>query len=373
MTTTIAILSVSAGAGHIRAADAIKLAAERYYPDVNTVHIDAMDLVSKLFRKLYAESYITIIDKQPALWGYLYEKMDRANSKSPIDKIRTQIERLNLHKIKKRLKELNPDHIICTHFLPAQLMSRMKRKNKITCPVWVQVTDYDFHGLWIQQHMTGYFAACEEVSWRMADRGIPRDTIHVTGIPISPVFSDPLDRKICAAEIGTNPDKPTLLMMSGGAGVGGIDVMAERLLKLEGDFQIIALAGKNKRLLEKLHAIADQSPGRLFPVGFTTTIERLMSASDIAISKPGGLTSSECIAMELPMILISTVPGQEERNATFLLEGGAALKAYDSAGLEYRVNTLLKSPALLKTMSKNARRISQLHAARNVLEIVLGR
>ena len=372
----IAILSVSAGAGHVRAAQALEEWAEREYPNLEITHIDVMDMVPKLFRKVYAESYIKVVDRHPELWGFLYHRTDVvAKESSGVRKLRVALEQLNTRKLMKALQKLGPDQIICTHFLPAELLSRMIGNDKLNSPCWVQVTDFDVHALWVHSHMAGYFAACDEVAWRMRDRHIPKSTIHVTGIPISPAFSQKLDRAQCAGELGIDPERKAALLMSGGVGVGGIDHIAERLLKLKlkEDFQIVALAGRNEELLTSLQQIAEEHPGRLFPMGFTSTIERVMACADIAISKPGGLTTSECLAMGLPMIVISPIPGQEERNADYLLENGAAMKAHDEAGLEFRLMDVLKNPDRLATMAANARRISTPTAARDVLDTVLGR
>jgi len=369
----LAVLSVSAGAGHVRAAEAIKAYAEKYYGDtVEAVHIDLMSLVGALFKKLYAESYISIVEHHPALWGYLYRTSDKQQADKTLARFRLAIERLNTRKFLSELKKLKPDYVICTHFLPAELLSRMIGHGKFDKPVWVQVTDFDIHTLWIQKDMAGYFAASGEVAARMVDKGIARELIHVTGIPIMPVFSETFSREECCREIGVDPRKTTLLMMSGGFGVGGIDVLAERLLHMQGDFQVIALAGRNEELLQNLQHMAARYPGKLFPMGFTQTIERIMATADFAITKPGGLTSSECLAVGLPMIVVSPIPGQEERNADFLLESGTALKAYDAAGLIYRVETLLRNPQRLQEMRQKASAIGKPDAGRRVLEIVLG-
>ena len=227
------------------------------------------------------------------------------------------------------------------------------------------------HALWIQPHISGYFAASEEVAWRMAERGIPAERIRVTGIPIMPVFGERYDRAACAAEYGLDPARTTLLMMSGGAGVGNIGILAERLLRLEGDFQLVALAGRNDGLLAALMALSIRYPGRLFPMGFTRVIERIMAASDLAITKPGGLTTSECLAVGLPMIVVSPIPGQEERNADFLLENGAAMKACDVGALAWRVDRLLRQPDLLADMRSRALGLGHPAAARDVLAAVL--
>jgi len=369
---TIAILSVSAGAGHMRAAEAVKTAAETFFPGVKAVHVDLMTLVNDIFRKMYAESYLTIVEKHPSLWGYIYRKSDQQDHDSAMNKVRRALQRLNTQNFMTKLREINPDIVVCTHFLPAELLSREIKNGGWDRPTYVQVTDFDIHTMWLHEHMTGYFAATDEVAFKLADRGIPAATTRATGIPIMPVFSESRDRAACAAEIGADPKKLTFLMMSGGFGVGGIDSLAERLLKIPGEFQVIALAGKNEQLLGSLEKLASEHPGRLFPMGFTRTIERVMACADVAITKPGGLTTSECLAVGLPMIVVAPIPGQEERNADFLLENGAAMKACDPAALEYRVRSIIKDPGRISSMRDNAKKLAKPHAARDLLSAILG-
>jgi len=229
------------------------------------------------------------------------------------------------------------------------------------------------HALWIHKGMSGYFAVHDELAMRMSERGIPAEQVHVTGIPIMPAFSDSLSRTECSRELGLDPLRKTLLMMSGGAGLGDSLKLAERMLNMEGDFQIVVLAGKNEKQLKKLRSLGEHYPGRLFPIGFIGTVERVMAASDLAITKPGGLTSSECLAMGLPMIIVSPIPGQEDRNADYLLEQGVALKACDANALAWRVNLLLNEPERLESMHENARLLGRPGSARKVLDTVLGR
>jgi processive 1,2-diacylglycerol beta-glucosyltransferase len=245
------------------------------------------------------------------------------------------------------------------------------RRERLHVPVWLQVTDFDLHRMWVIPHMRGYFAANEEIGFRMRAVGLASASVHVVGIPIMPVFSQPLDRGECARELGLDPQRCTVLLMGGGAGVGNLEQVAKHLLALEADFQLIVLAGKNAAALADLKALASKYPSRLCPQGYTNRIERLMVCADLVITKPGGLTSSECLAMGVPMIVHSPIPGQEERNADYLLEQGAALKAVDAVGLEYRVQELLASPARLAQLRDHARALARPHAARDVLRIVL--
>jgi processive 1,2-diacylglycerol beta-glucosyltransferase len=369
----IVVFSVSAGSGHVRAAQALQSTAEKWYPDTDVLHIDLMELVPKLFRALYTETYIKVVEQHPALWGYLYDRTNHAKTDSTLSRLRNAIETLNTRELKSVLKDIQPDHVICTHFLPAQLLSRRIVKGRFIKPVWVQVTDFDAHALWIHKGMRGYFAAHDELAERISGRGIPGEHVHVTGIPIMPAFSAALSREVCSRELGLDPARKTLMMMSGGPGIGETFELAEHLLKVSEELQIVVIAGKNEKTLKRLKNLAARNPGRLVPVGYSTTVERIMAACDLVITKPGGLTSSECLATGLPMIIVSPIPGQEERNSDFLLENGVALKACDAPAVVWRVNLLLSDPGRLRVMHENARQIGRPDAARKVLDTVLGR
>ncbi|SEO17188.1 Monogalactosyldiacylglycerol synthase [Duganella sp. CF517] len=368
----ILLLSVSAGAGHMRAAEAIRSHAADGGSGASATHLDVMDFVSAGFRKMYTDFYIKLVNKAPTLWGYLYQATHEARADSSMERLRRGIERLNTSALLREIKRSAPDVIICTHFLPAEILSRLTAKAGFKTPVWVQVTDFDLHRMWVHEHMAGYFAANDEVAFRMRAQGIPAERIAVTGIPIMPVFGVPLERAVCAAEFGLDPALPTILLMGGGAGLGSLDTIAARLLALEGNFQLIVLAGKNAAALSALQALARAYPGRLLAQGFTDKVERLMACADLVITKPGGLTTSECLAMGVPMIVNAPIPGQEERNADFLLEQGVALKAFDAVTLEYRVRYLLEHPAKLADMRDKARALGRPGAAAAVLARVLG-
>ena len=371
----ILILSVSAGAGHMRAAQAIEAYATRddgNGPRAIASHLDVMEFVTPAFRKMYTDFYIKLVNKAPALWGYLYHATNDAPKDSTMQRLRRGVERLNTRALMAQIAAFAPDAIICTHFLPAELLSRALREHQLACPVWVQVTDFDLHRMWVHDHMQGYFAATDEVAFRMRHEGIAADRIHVTGIPVMPAFARAPDRSACAQAFGLDPARKTILLMGGGAGLGSLDTIAARLLALDGDFQLIVLAGKNAAALAALQQLAAQYPGRLLAQGFTNEVERLMACADLVITKPGGLTTSECLALGLPMIVNSPIPGQEERNADYLLEQGVALKAFDGVTLEYRVRHLLDHPEQLQAMRAKALALGRPGAALDVLSQVLG-
>ena len=159
--------------------------------------------------------------------------------------------------------------------------------------------------------------------------------------------------------------------MGGGAGVGNMDAMTSRLLALDPTIQLIVLAGKNSALLESLQSLSATYPGRLLAMGFTQEVHALMACTDLVITKPGGLSTSECLVMGLPMLLVNPIPGQEERNAAFLLQEGVAVRADDPATLAYRLQDLLYHPARLITMRERAQALAKPHAAAVVFDTVL--
>jgi processive 1,2-diacylglycerol beta-glucosyltransferase len=364
------VLSVSAGAGHVRAAQALVAHAQNEFGAV-AHHIDVMDCVPGTFRTLYTEYYLTLVTRYPLLWAKLYQITDRARPSAPLSRLRRLVERLNARKLRDAIEAFAPDAIVCTHFLPAELLMHERQRGRLDVPVFVQVTDFDLHALWVVPGLAGYFAASREVAQRMQARGLSADRIHVTGIPIMPAFAPPHDRTHCAQAFGLDAKKPTFLLMGGGAGLGGLEEVAERLLGLDDHLQLIALAGRNSDTFAALQAVSRHHGQRLLPMGFTDRVAELMAASDVAITKPGGLTTAECLAMGLPMIVHAPIPGQEERNCDYLLEHGAALKAVDAVALEYRVKKLLGDADYLAAMRAKAGALGQPHAARAVLKIAL--
>ena len=368
----VLILSVSAGDGHIHAAEAIHAHSKEHDLTVDATHLDVMDYVPSEFRKVYTDYYFKFVNKAPDLWGNIYDVYNEDRRDFDAKKVLRGIEQLNTVALRKAINHFAPEAIVCTHFLPAEILSRMIRRERLTSPVWVQVTDFDLHRLWLHDHMTGYFAANEEVAFRMQATGVDAKKIRVTGIPIMPAFSQSFNRENCAQSIGLNPAIKTFLLMGGGAGLGDLATVAENLLGLRDDFQLIVLAGKNAKALASLRLLTEHYPKRLVPVRFTPDVAQLMACADVVITKPGGLTTSECLAMGLPMIINAPIPGQEERNADYLLEQGVALKAFDAVTLSYRVRHLLENPMQLQQMTEKASQLGMPHAGKHVITNVLG-
>ncbi len=372
----IVILSGSTGGGHVKAAEGLLSYRKKFGNKYHFIHIDVIKHMSFLFKKLYADTYLSIINNFPAIYGHLYSMTDDVNDgkkeKILLAKYRRVLEWFFTLRFKGIIKHIAPECIIFTHFLPAEHMNKQAKKHKYAKKYAVVVTDFDVHSLWIQPNMDLFFVANEECKDRLIDKGIQGNKIHITGIPIDINFSKSYNKEEIKKEIGLSPYLPTILIMSGAFGVGKVDLFAEDILtKLKHDFQIIALTGTNYELYEAFKKLEKKHPHKLHTVKYTNEVYKYMAASDFAITKTGGLTSSECLAMGLPIITLNPIPGQEQRNTDYLMEHGAGLKAYDLTGLRFRVNEMLSDSEKLKRMQENARNAAKPNAGEEILSILL--
>ena len=367
----LVLLSGPMGSGHVRAAEAIKACAAEEYPDLKVTHINIADYMSWLTRAIYDKYYISLLNTFPSAWRYVYKKTDAPPSTSKFNTFLKWIRRKSARKVIKRLKELNADYIICTHFLPAEFLNPIKRSGSLSIPVSTVITDFDLHWIYVKKHIDNFFVSNNEVAYRLAKRGIAKEKIHVTGIPIFPSFSKSYSKEKIRDEFWLKQNKITFLLMTGGAGVGSIDKTSDYLLSNSTSIQIIALAGKNKEILESLQKLVIKHPNRLLPVAFTNEMPKYLAASDIVVTKPGGISVSECLAMKKPLIIMNPIAGHEERNSDYLLEQSVALKAYDEASLIFKYKLFLEESERLDFMNAEVEKISKPRAGFDILKTVL--
>jgi processive 1,2-diacylglycerol beta-glucosyltransferase len=366
----ILILSCSGGAGHIRAAEALHRAAQLTGLSIRTEHYDVLDFTSKIFKRFYSESYIQMVNRAPELWGYLYQHSERR----PYERkgLIKRFDQLNYRRYLKTLRELRPDAIICTHFLPYISVSSELRKNNITAPVFVATTDFDVHQLWIDSIVERYFVFHKESAWQLESKQVPADKITITGIPVMPEFHFKEKPKGIRKKLGINQNSFTLLVLSGGFGIGRVKEIVEQVLTTlnsfpKRKFNLIIVCGKNDSARVEVQAMA--FPKNVHPCifGFVTNIHEFMDASDLLISKAGGLTSSEALAKSLPMLIIDPIPGQESRNADLIVEHGAGWKAMNLANLSYKLQNILHTPSMLKKAQTATRLLARPDATKSIL------
>jgi len=372
MANKVLILSASAGAGHVRAAQALERAFQATGAVREVRHVDALEFTNKVFRTIYSKTYIEMVDRAPEMLGWLYDVLD-----SPWEKERRRLawDKLNTRPFVKMLEREQPDLIVCTHFLPAEMVSWMKAKHRLACPQSIVVTDFDVHAMWLCHHYEHYCVALEETREHMIRLGIPAVKVSATGIPIDPAFAEVRDKVAARKALGLAPATTTILLSAGGFGVGPVEHIVSTLMELEHPAQIVAVCGKNAELKTRMEKLAARKPARrgtLVPIGYTTAMDEYMSASDVLVGKPGGLTTSEALAKGLIFCIVNPIPGQEERNSDHLLEEGAAIRCNNLPVLAYKLDRLLDDAARLASMRKAVRRLARPHAARDVVRIALG-
>ena len=362
----VVLFSASVGSGHVRAAEAIESALKLEDAEAEIEHVDVLDLTSRAFRRLYAGTYLDLLNLAPELWGMLHERTNRMPKRDAGDRLRVAIEQTQLRKLVRLLNERRPHAIASTHFLPAEIVSHLVRKGRVEAPQAVVITDYDVHSAWVTPEVARYFVAREENRVHLEAYGVDADRIEVTGIPILPDFSRPADRNALAAQHGLDPDRPLVLVLCGGFGIGPVGELAERLLPGLGHAQAVLVAGRNEVLRARLEKIVARSGADARVLGFTTVMHEWMALASLVVTKPGGLTSSESLARGLPLVIVTPIPGQERSNATMLYEAGAAISGENPWTLGHRVGELLKDPHRLERMRQAALRLGRPHAAREV-------
>lgn len=367
MFNKVLVLSASAGAGHIRAAQAIERAITETGTAREVRHIDTLEYTNKIFRTLYSRAYIDMVNNAPEVLGWLYDHLDKPWQH---ERRRLAIDKLNTRPFVKLLKEYQPDITICTHFLPSEIVSWLKAKERLTCPQAIVVTDLDVHAMWLCHHYEQYFVALEETRVHMERLGIPPEKITVSGIPIDPVFSRHKDKAEMRAKHGLKQDITTILVSAGGFGVGPVEHLIMSLQELQHPAQLVAICGRSAELKERLDRLAaSRKDARvtLNVVGFTTEMDEYMSASDIMLGKPGGLTTSEALAKGLVLVIVNPIPGQEERNSDHLLEEGVAIRCNNLPTIAYKLDRLLDDSARFAAMQANVQRLARPRAAYDIV------
>jgi len=368
MSKRVLILSASVGSGHVKAADALARVIRRR-PDVEEVlSDDSLDHTNVLHKQLYSTLYAKLSALLPDFLGWWYESSD---DPWVSDKGRLALDLPQALPLINLVKDFRPDIILCTHFMPAGVLSWLIGNGKLDARLGIVVTDFHFHAFWITRAFNWYFVAQEEDKIHMEALGLPGDRIEVTGIPVEPEFLQPVDAAAVLTRHGLRPDRPTLLVAGGTLGLSPATAVVRRLLQLDRDFQAIIVCGKNEELRADVTQLVRDRPNDFRVLGFTNEMPDLMGASTMLLSKPGGMTTAEALARGLPMMILDPIGGQEERNADVLLEAGAAVKCTEVTVITHKLRRLLDDPQRIKMMSDNARALGRPNAANEIARIVL--
>lgn len=376
----VLIATVTAGGGHLAAAAALEEAWGAAHPRDTLEKVDLVKFFSPLHRKIHAEGYVKLVERAPELWGMIFAKTDDPKVARRLNKIQNLFPSRSRARFAAYVKSFKPEVVLCTHYAPLEMLGRLrreaapgatKRKSAAAPPYVVSVvTDFEAHALWMEPDVDLYCVAAEDTKARLVARGAPAENVVATGIPIATKFANvPACGRVRRA-LGLRDDLPTLLVLSGGFGMGPVGKILAQLDQVAHEFQTLVVCGRNEELRRELAAQDRKHPTRV--LGFATNMHELMSVADLIISKPGGLTSSEALALGRPLLILDPIPGQEAANSDFLLERGAATKVNRVEDIPFKLEQLLGSPKLAE-LAKAAKCLGRMQAALTICGEVAAR
>lgn len=364
----ILALTVSAGNGHNKAAESIKEYITSNYEDSDVEIFDTLKYINPVLDKLIVGSYLKSVKNTPALYGKLYEYAENEDTVSNLSGFVNDI--LSI-KLKNLITNKNPDVIYCTHPFPVEMLSILKKKHKVDIPVVAILTDYAPHAFWFYSCIDAYVVPHQDLLWEIKEKGVPKDTVYPLGIPICKQFLEPVDKDKLREELGLSSDKLTLLLMGGGLGMGNITKIYKELCFSSLDLQLIICCGNNTKLKNQLEYLSSRTLKKTLIFGYTDRVPEFMSVSDILVSKPGGLTISEALVKKLPMVITSTIPGQEEKNADYLTNNGIAARVKEFGELTHLIYQFAESKLRLSHMREMAEEKSKPNATRDIASLII--
>lgn len=370
----VLVLYGAYGGGHLSAAKTISKQLEIIYKDtISVTTIDCIEYINKYVNKVSTEAYKELAKKAPWVWKHVYKSARHG----PVSHISTTTNKLMSYKLFELIKKESPDLIISTHPFSTQMCAMLKEKEKIDCKLATILTDYHIHDQWIvlSKYNDYFFVSNEQMKTAMIAEGIHDEKIFVTGIPISEKFSQKFNKEEIYDFFELSPDKKTVLFFAGGEfGLGrNTTVMVlKALIRLFKNLQIVAISGKNKKMNKKFQELIEltNSSDRVKLFEFTDKVPELMSISSAVITKAGGLTITECLASNLPILIINPIPGQEEENAEFLEQNDLAVWIKKGDSIARTLKNLSRNPEKIQTMIENSKKFAKPKAAEEICKIL---
>ncbi|MFH1645938.1 MAG: glycosyltransferase [Candidatus Omnitrophota bacterium] len=368
----ILIAYASAGAGHKKAAEAVyKALLEKNNDNAKVTCIDTLDYSNLFFKFSYRGVYIFLISRFPKLWGFFYNLLNNRIFFTLNSPFRRFFNFLNTKKLLKFVDKEKFDLIISTHFMATEVIGRHKQKGKTSAKLVNIITDFKPHLFWVSKYVDSYIVASDVTYSELLKIDVDLSKVKVMGIPIDKKFGLKEPKSNVRQRLGLSADKFTVLVMGGGYGIGPIAKTVESLQASEADFQMIVVCGHNKKLCDKLEEDKRRSQKPCLIVGYSDDVDEMLSASDIMLSKAGGLAVSEALAKGVPIVALNPIPGQEKRNADFIVENGLGFVVSNFEQLKTCVEKLIIDKDRLLEIKRKSIMISSPDSAATIAEYVL--
>ncbi len=364
----VLLMYITKVSGHRQATVAIQKSLKQLNPEVEAPTVNGFGYTYPILEKVVNSAYMSVIKRTPKVWDYMY---DNPKIVKKSQSIKNFLHKTSYDKVAKLFLRHDPDVVVCTQAFPCGMVAHYKREHNLKTTIIGVLTDFSPHSFWINDGVDYYVVPSIEAKERFIKKGIPSDAIKVYGIPMRSKFSVQLDKKPIAEKLGLDPNMPTIVVMGGGQGLGPIKTIVKSLIKVQMEFQMVVLAGVNKKIISSLMRYTKKSDKKILIYEFATNVDELMELATIIITKPGGITTAECLAKGLPMVIINPIPGQEMRNTDFLIKKGVGIRIDGTNDIGEEVELLLKSPERLASMSKAAYENARPHAALDVAKLIL--
>ena len=357
------VLSITTGQGHNSTAKAICQNFEKL--GIEARMLDTYGYINKFLAKTISEGYLLSVENAHGIYSKIYKHLENRKTNGDQNSVYRSLNKLLIRKIYKYIKSYNPDVIICTHVFAGVIVDLLKQNEKINTTSIGILTDFAFHPYWEElTHMDYIVTPNELLGLRAKKKFFSDDQILPIGIPIRPEFGTEIPKDEAKKQLGLDPNLKTILIMSGSMGFGNLEKSVRILMNTPHNFQILAVCGSNTKAKRFIDSMEHKKP--VYCYGFVDNVDVMMSAADCIITKPGGLTTSEALAKELPMILIDPIPGQEERNLEFLVNSGAAIGVSDTFTLDEALYVLFTFPERFEMLRQGIRFIKKPQATENL-------
>ncbi len=370
----ILIFYGSYGGGHLSAARSIKEYIDANFSDTETCLVDCIEYINKPLNKVTTKAYSGMAKNAHWMWKKVYYGAEDGT----FAKFNDKTQKMLSVKLNKLIQDYKPDLIISTHPFSSHMCAVLKKKKKINSKIATVITDYAPHSQWLMYpaYIDYFFVAHDGMKQSLLKRGIKENQIKVTGIPLSNKFLAHYDKEKILSEFGLSPTKKTVLFFAGGEQGFGKDKIFNMLKTLIDNFptlQIIAISGKNEKIKQQFDNLVSQTNSNetVKVLKYTTKVPELMSVSDLVITKPGGLTTTESLASGLPIIVINPIPGQEEENAEFLENNGVAIWIKKDSNIEDELYKILNSEEKIQSMKINARLLAKKNSTKDICDILI--
>lgn len=370
----VLLLYAKVGNGHLKAAESIKKALEKLDKNIQIDYEDGLEYSSALTNKLIVKGYSSLARTMPKVYGTIYTRSDKQDLNT-VGEINKMVNKALTIRLKKMLRIRRPDVIISTHPFVSHMCAYLKKKRKTSAKIISIMTDYGIHNMWLEgnEYIDKLIVATDEMKNDcMRKYNVSENKIVVTGIPISERFQESFNKDQILKELNLKENKPTLLFFAGGGlGLGKSEGIFEELVNSNYDFQLIAITGKNEKQKKRFENIASKSNKNITVLGYTNHVPELMSVSDFVITKPGGLTSTECLAMKKPMIIINPIPGQEEQNSIYFTNNGTALRTYKNEPIEHVLDIAVNNKKRVEQMIEMCGVIGKPNSSKDIANEVI--